>query len=133
MKRCPHTEILVPIAVFISLVCSVKCDIHHGNADIIEFDKPLDTIIIDDVIWLSILILIVCAFAWLCCFGVAAPTTPPTTTHCHKCCCDRRIHVRIERSDCVEDKKDEASANLNDYGLDHYPSAPIEEGTIVKP
>jgi hypothetical protein len=127
-----HTETSTLLFTLFNLIYTVDCHIRSGTAEISEFDKPLDTVIIDDVIWLSMLILFVITFTWLCCFWETTPIVPtatycnrccrdgPTATHCPRCCRDGLIHVRIEQRDCVDNKKDKASADLID---DHMPSA----------
>ena len=134
-----HTETSTLLFTLFNLIYTVDCHIRSGTAEISEFDKPLDTMIIDDVIWLSILILTVITFTWLCCFWETTPIVPtathcnrccrdglsrvPTATHCNRCCRDGLIHVRIEQSDCIDNKKDNASADLIDP-YDPMPSAP---------
>ena len=117
-----HTETSTLFFTLFNLIYTVDCHIRSGTAEISEFDKPLDTMIIDDVIWLSILILTVITFTWLCCFWETTPIVP-TATHCNRCCRDGLIHVRIEQSDCIDNKKDNASADLIDP-YDPMPSAP---------
>jgi hypothetical protein len=57
-------------------------------------DDEHSPIVIDDVLWLTIIILIAGACAWLCCFWDAAPPAP--------CCRHPVIHVRIERADAMQ-------------------------------
>lgn len=117
-----HTETSTLLFTLFNLIYTVDCHIRSGTVEISEFDKPLDTMIIDDVIWLSIIILIVITFTWLCCFWDTTPTVP-TTVHCARCCRNGLIHVRIVQSDCLDQKKDKASADFTDYSMPSAPSA----------
>ena len=129
-----HTTTITCIAlVLINHQSAEGGNSHSSDVDTTAFrvtDKPLDTVVIDDVLWVSIISLTVIAIAWLCCFWETTYAPPPNGIHCDPCCNDGVIRVRIERNDYAGCKKDRQSAVLHSQ-TEPMPSVAEEEEADV--
>jgi hypothetical protein len=98
-----HSRKMIKVTVFglCTLIQYVACDLHS----IEDRNNKERNLLIDDVIWLTILIAMVIGLSYLCCFF--SDTSQPTAQY-NTCNANNNppvIHVRIDHGDTKQQRK----------------------------
>ena len=100
---------VVTILILASSMVSADPDEHSGSGGHRDRDGHTDyTFVIDDLVWLTFIVLMIVLLAWVCCtvYPEPQPMQPPCRP-CHSTC-DPVIHVKIDdpcKSQCWKKHK----------------------------